>query len=273
MDIRYNMIAQSVYKYFRKKNPQDMTIEMVDNYIFNLMESTRKNIAELNDFDNFGHIRMWFSKPEPYVYYLYNKNNNMKFTSKLVAMEYYILVLMRKLAFMCMLYKNTLFGKITFGKIGIYNCYNVSRICEPPYKTTLRTIYNDIISDYNDIKQLKYTDVHFHFPTYDLADKVQSNLSHLEDLLNDDKYIPTSTSSTYYYGASISTEVPYLTEKGRPHYFPIKKDNGIEQGVIYSFSLKTEMDEFYEKPGDKSDEIFCVKLMLNIRHINMKYLI
>jgi hypothetical protein len=248
------MIAQSVYKYFRKKNPQDMTIDMVDNYIFNLMASTRENIAELNDFDNSGRIYLWFDENSSYVHYFYNiiKINNMKYTSKNVAMEYYLLVLMRKLAFMCMLYKNALFDKITYGKIGIYHSSNFSRIGEPPYETELRTIYNDIINDYNYIKKVEYTKYHIDFGTYKLADKAQSNLSHLEDLLNDKKYIPTSSSSTYYYGARVEINVPYL----------MKKNNKI----TYSFSLKTEIDE-------KEDDIFCVKLMLNIRHINMKYLI
>ncbi len=62
--------------------------------------------------------------------------------------------MMRKLAFMCMLYPEALFESITYGNIGCYRNSNYTRISEPPYENYMRQQYNDIIDNYNSCKNV-----------------------------------------------------------------------------------------------------------------------
>ncbi len=85
---------------------------------------------------------------------------------------------------------------------------------------------------------------------------------HLEDLLNEGKYIPTSSSTTSYYGTSVSINLPY---------FKLEDDNnfdGYGDGVFtYRFALRGEIDDI------ESSKNYVINLRINLRKMENKVLI
>jgi len=249
MEKRTKKIALNIYNYFRKVKPQNITVEMVDNYIFNVMKSNK----EYPEFDIRGRISIW----NDYIIYNYQDNRESKKVSKEVAQEYYLLVMMRKLAFMCMLYSEALFESITYGNIGCYRDSNYSRISEPPYENYMRQKYNDIIDNYNSYKQcdnLKTFRIFINGWNKEVIK--QSPVMHLEDLLNEGKYIPTSSSTTSYYGTSVSINLPYFKLEDVDGY------NG-----VFSFALRGEIDDI------ESSKDYVIKLRINLRKMENKVII
>jgi hypothetical protein len=126
--------------------------------------------------------------------------------SKAVAQEYYFLVMMRKLAFYCLLFSTATYCNMAYGLIGICGGYSASR-SDTPNENKVRDTYNTIISRYDDYLQNKTTKttkpILYFGPDWKLADKKPSPVDHLENLLDENKYIPTSSSTVLYHGTYI----------------------------------------------------------------------